>query len=126
MFENVTYTFYSDTLGRAFVPDEKTFDRLALANKIYMRTLIDDGIVAGERMENGIDTAVCIMSEIDWLTKNGTDSESANVASESINGYSVSYDRTKDQEEARKNAKSVEEKKYFWISSCCLLQKAVL
>ncbi len=126
MFENVTYTFYSDTLGRAFVPDEKTFDSLALANKIYMRTLIDDGIVAGERMENGIDTAVCMMSEIDWLTKSGTDSESANVASESINGYSVSYDRTKDQEEARKNAKSVEEKKYFWISSCCLLQKAVL
>ena len=68
MFENVNYTFYSDTLGRSAVPTESDFDRYADDNKMFMKRLVSDGIVT-EREENGIDIAVCRMIEIDWLTE---------------------------------------------------------
>lgn len=116
MFENVTYTFYSDTLGRAIVPSEADFCRYALDNQLFMQRLIDDGIVT-EKMENGIDTAVCRMIEIDFLQAEEmsgeaeSNTEGAAIASESINGYSYSYDRTAQQESIKLNAKSSAAKK---------------
>ena len=114
MFENVNYTFYSDTLGRSAVPTESDFDRYADDNKMFMKRLVSDGIVT-EREENGIDTAVCRMIEIDWLTEqeaSGSAAESGGaVASESINGYSYSIDRTAQQEAVKLNAKSAAAKK---------------
>lgn len=114
MFENVNYTFYSDTLGRSAVPTEADFDRYADDNKLYMKGLINDGIVA-EREENGIDSAVCRMIEVDYLTEQEATGAAAenggSVASESINGYSYSYDRTAQQEAVKRNAKSAAQKK---------------
>lgn len=114
MFENVNYTFYSDTLGRSAVPTEAEFDLYAEDNKMFLKRLVDDGIVT-EREENGLDTAVCRMAEIDWLTAreaSGAAAESGGcVASESINGYSYSYDRTAQQEAVRLNAKSAAARK---------------
>jgi hypothetical protein len=112
MFENVNYTYYSDTLGRSAVPTEADFNFYADDNKLLMKQLVNDGIVT-EREENGIDTAVCRMIEIDYLTEQEASgaSESGGVSSESINGYSYSYDRTAQQESARLNAKSAAEKK---------------
>jgi hypothetical protein len=112
MFENVTYTYYSDTLGRSAVPTESDFNRYADDNKLFMKGLINDGIVT-EREENGVDIAVCRMIEIDYLTEQEASgaSESGGVSSESINGYSYSYDRTAQQESAKLNAKSTAEKK---------------
>lgn len=114
MFENVNYTFYSDTLGRSAVPTESDFDRYADDNKMFMKRLVSDGIVT-EREENGIDIAVCRMIEIDWLTEqeaSGSAAESGGaVASESINGYSYSIDRTAQQEAVKLNAKSAAAKK---------------
>lgn len=112
MFENVTYTYYSDTLGRSAVPTEADFNFYADDNKLLMKQLVNDGIVT-ELEENGIDTAVCRMIEIDYLTEQEASgaSESGGVSSESINGYSYSYDRTAQQESARLNAKSAAEKK---------------
>ncbi len=114
MFENVNYTFYSDTLGRSAVPTEADFNSYADDNKMLMKRLVSDGIVT-EREENGIDTAVCRMIEIDWLTAqeaSGAAAESGgSVASESINGYSYSYDKTAQQEAVKLNAKSAAEKK---------------
>ena len=114
MFENVNYTFYSDTLGRSVVPTEADFNNYADDNKMFMKQLVNDGIVK-EREENGIDIAVCRMIEIDYLTEqeaSGAAAEdSGSVASESINGYSYSYDKTAQQEAVKLNAKSAAEKK---------------
>ena len=68
MFENVNYTYYSETLGRSAVPTEADFNRYADDNRLFMKGLINDGIVT-EREENGIDNAVCRMIEIDYLTE---------------------------------------------------------
>jgi hypothetical protein len=114
MFENVNYTFYSETLGRSVIPTETDFNLYADDNKMFMKRLVNDGIVT-EREENGIDTAVCRMIEIDYLTAQEASGSAAenggSVASESINGYSYSYDRTAQQEAVKLNAKSAAAKK---------------
>ena len=114
MFENVNYTYYSETLGRSAVPTEADFNRYADDNRLFMKGLITDGIVT-EREENGIDDAVCRMIEIDYLTEQEASVAAAesggSVASESINGYSYSYDKTAQQEAVKRNAKSAAEKK---------------
>lgn len=114
MFENVTYTFYTETLGRSAVPSEADFNRYADDNKMFMKQLIADGMVK-EREENGIDTAVCRMIEIDYTTEQEASGAAAenggSVASESINGYSYSYDKTAQQAAVKLNAKSAAEKK---------------
>lgn len=113
MFENVNYTYYSETLGRSAVPTEADFNRYADDNRLFMKGLINDGIVT-EREENGIDNAVCRMIEIDYLTEqeaSGAAAESGSVASESINGYSYSYDKTAQQEAVKLNSKSAAAKK---------------
>lgn len=114
MFENVNYTFYSDTLGRSAVPTEADFNNYADDNKMFVKQLVNDGIVT-EREENGLDIAVCRMIEIDYLTAQEASGAAAenggSVASESINGYSYSYDKTAQQEAVKRNAKSAAEKK---------------
>ena len=114
MFENVNYTFYSDTLGRSAVPTEADFNNYADDNKMLVNQLVNDGIVT-EREENGLDIAVCRMIEIDYLTAQEASGAAAenggSVASESINGYSYSYDKTAQQEAVKLNAKSAAEKK---------------
>lgn len=114
MFENVNYTYYSETLGRSAVPSEADFNNYADDNKMFMKRLVNDGIVT-EREENGLDIAVCRMIEIDYLTAQETSGAAAenggSVASESINGYSYSYDKTAQQEAVKLNAKSAAAKK---------------
>lgn len=114
MFGNVNYTYYSDTLGRSAVPTEADFNRYADDNRLFMKGLINDGIVT-EREENGISNAVCRMIEIDYLTEQEASGAAAenggSVASESINGYSYSYDKTAQQEAVKRNAKSAAQKK---------------
>lgn len=109
MFKNATYIFYIDTLGRSVVPDEDTFNRFADDNKMFIKRLIDDGIVA-EREVNGIDIAVCRMIEIDYLEEQEA-KENNRIASESINGYSYTYDNSARQKALELNAKSTERKK---------------
>ena len=114
MFENVNYTFYSDTLGRSAVPTEADFNNYADDNKMFVKQLVNNGIVT-EREENGLDIAVCRMIEIDYLTAQEASGAAAenggSVASESINGYSYSYDKTAQQEAVKLNAKSAAAKK---------------
>ena len=114
MFENVNYDFYKTTLGRSAVPTEADFSNYADDNKMFMKRLVADGIVTG-REENGLDIAVCRMIEIDYLTAQEASGAAAenggSVASESINGYSYSYDKTAQQEAVKLNAKSAAAKK---------------
>ena len=113
MFENVNYNFYKNTLGRSVIPDEATFNFYADDDKMFMKKLLLDDVVS-EREENGVDIAVCRMIEIDYQAAqeaSGASESDGALASESINGYSYSYDRTAQQESAKLNAKSTATKK---------------
>ena len=125
MFENVNYNFYKTTLGRSVVPDEASFNGYAIENKLFVKQLINDGLIV-EREKNGIDSAVCMMIEIDYITAQEANGSGGAISSESINGYSYSYDRTIVQETARLNIKSTEAKKYKWLRLYCDVLQGVM
>lgn len=127
MFENVNYNFYKTNLGRSAIPDEAAFNEYAAENKLFVKRLINDGVIF-EIEKDGIDSAVCMMIETDYntaLEMSGNAAESGAVTSESINGYSYSYDRTAAQEEAKLNAKSTESKKLKWLRLYCDIVQGV-
>jgi len=114
MFEKVTYMQYSDVLGRSAVPDEKTFNALALEQKAYVRTLLP--FLAG-RGEDGIDNAVCMMTEEQYRNdKAGEDGRK--VTSESVSGFSQSFDVT--------GVRTLFDKKMYWLNLYCFVNTAVL
>lgn len=127
MFENVNYNFYKTNLGRSAVPDETAFNEYAAENKLFVKRLINDGVIF-ELEKDGIDSAVCMMIETDYTAAqaaSGNATEGGAVTSESINGYSYSYDLTAAQEEAKLNAKSLEAKKLKWLRLYCDLVQGV-
>ena len=125
MFENVNYDFYKTNLGRSAIPDEATFNEYAIENKLFIKRLISDGMLV-EREENGIDSAVCMMIEVDYIEAQEAKGSNGAITSETINGYSCSYDRTVVQEVAKLNAKSTEAKKYKWLKLYCDVLQGVL
>lgn len=118
-FDNVTYEHYSEVLGRAIVPDAATFEQFKLENVLYMKSLINDGLIM-EREAGGIDDACCMMIEESY---NAAQIESGNaggaITSESIGGYSYSKSSKASDIQTEKNAKSTAEKKYKWLSLYC-------
>ena len=125
MFENVNYNFYKTALGRSAIPDEATFNEYAIENKLFVKRLINDDMIV-EREKDGIDSAVCMMIEVDYIEAQEVKGSNGAVASETINGYSCSYDRTVVQEVAKLNAKSTEAKKYKWLKLYCDVLQGVL
>ena len=124
MFENVNYTYYSETLGRSAVPDPEAFNKFVLENEMYMKRLISDGLVE-EREENGIDSAVCMMVEVDYLASQTANGESAPEGSESIGSYSHSVNTKAYEKYIEQNAKSIEQQKYRWIGLFCNIHNGV-
>lgn len=109
-FENVTYTFYSDTLGRAVVPNEEEFNALKLLNVQTFKKWLPYCI---ELEENGIDKAVCMMIEVEYQDKQiVTGADDSAVASESTGGHSITYGSTARNKLDELNAVSTEKKKY--------------
>lgn len=106
LFDNATYEFYTGTLGRSAVPSAEEFAVRVGDNVLFLKRLVSDGIVS-EREADGLSAAACRMAEIDYLAEKDAEGGGPSVASESINGYSVSYDNTARQEAARLNARSV-------------------
>lgn len=109
-FDNVTYTYYSDTLGRAVVPNETEFNALKLLNIQLFKKWLP---YCTELEENGIDNAVCMMIETEYqdnqIVKGLDDSA---VSSESVGGHSYSYGSTAKNKLEELNAVSTEKKKY--------------
>lgn len=103
MFEKVNFAFYSGAFGRTAIPDEETFNQYALKNRQFVKTLVDDGLLI-EREDGGIDKAVCMMIEEDFIV--GGDDRA--TTSESVSGYSWSGTQ-----------KSLEAKKYSWLKAFC-------
>ena len=118
MFENVNYTFYSDTLGRSDVPTEADFNKYALENKLFVKRLLGDGLIV-EREENGIDSAVCMMIEIDYKAAQIATGEALPASSESIGSFSHSKNTKAYDTQVELNAKSVEQQKYRVLSLFC-------
>lgn len=105
MFENVNFAFYSGELGRTAIPDEETFNQYVLKNRQFVKTLVDDGLIV-EREDGGIDKAVCMMIEEDFIV--GGDDRA--TTAESVGGYSWSGTQ-----------KSLEAKKYAWLKAFCFI-----
>ena len=87
MFENVNYTFYSDTLGRSDVPTETDFNKYKLENLLFVKRLLGDGLIV-EREERGVDSAVCMMIEIDYKAAQIATGDALPASSESIGSFS--------------------------------------
>lgn len=88
-FENVNYIFYSETLGRAVVPTAEEFDALKLENVQRVKNLMP---YIEELEENGIDKAVCMMIEKEYLFNQVSSGEVDGViSSESLGGHSIQY-----------------------------------
>lgn len=117
-FDNVTYDYYTDVLGRSVVPDEQTFDRYKLENELYVKRLFADGLIA-EREENGIASAVCMMVEEDYQHAQLMEGAALIDTSESIGGYSHSVDTKAYDVAVEKNAQPVSALKYKWLSLFC-------
>lgn len=107
MFENVNFAFYSGDMARTVIADEQSFNQYTLKNKAFVKGLVEDGLIV-EREEYGIDKAVCMMIEEDYLS--GGDDRA--TTSESVGGYSWSGTQ-----------KSIEAKKYAWLKAFCYVVK---
>ena len=118
MFENVNYTFYSDTFGRSDVPTEADFNKYKLENVLFVKRLLGDGLIV-EREENGIDSAVCMMIEVDYKAAQIATGGALPASSESIGNFSHSKNTKAYDTQVELNAKSVEQQKYRALSLFC-------
>lgn len=118
MFENVNYTFYSSEMGRANVPDSETFEKYVLENTLEFKKLYETGLIKPKE-ENGIDKAVCMMIEVQYMDEQtALGEDSAAPASESISGYSYSLSETAKMCQ-QQNFKTTSQKKLYWIGLFC-------
>lgn len=120
LFDNVNYTYYTETLGRSVVPDEATFNAGKLEVVLWVKSLYNDGLLI-EREPGGIDNACCMMIESDYEAAQA-EAGAGNVdTSESIGGYSHSMSVKAAELAAEKNAKSADEMRYKWLELYCHL-----
>ena len=117
-FDNVTYTYYTGTLGRTKVPSEAVFNDYKLQNVLYVKSLLNDGLIK-ERKAGGIDDACCMMIEEDYCAAQAQAGADDVQTSESIGGYSYTASSKASELAIEKNAKSTAEKKYEWLSLYC-------
>lgn len=92
MFENVNYTFYTETMKRSSVPDEATFERFK--EQMELRFLKIAQFVTGEAVENGKDKTVCMWIEEAFKAEASGIADGAKLNSESLGGYSRSFDNS--------------------------------
>ncbi len=121
LFDNVTYTHYHDDLGRSVVPDAATFDAGKLEIILYVKSLVNDGLIV-EREPGGIDDACCMMIETGYQaaqTAAGKGDAGGVMTSENIGSYSYSKSAKAAEIAVEKNAKSADESRYKWLSLYC-------
>ena len=108
MFENVNFTYYTQTLHRSVVPTQADFQRWTPEAEAYMTPLLP---FLNEREPGGIDKATCMVVEEFYKGSNSGIPAGARVASESIDSYSRSFNLD--------GAKSADAQKEFWILAYC-------
>lgn len=115
MFENVTFENYRNALLRDIIPDENAFNRHKLKNVLYAKKLLP---YATEREAGGLDDAVCMMIEVDYLEEKSGVQNGIVKTSESIDGYSYSIDASK--------VKTNEQLKMEWLRLFCKVDTGVI
>lgn len=94
MFEHVTYSFYSDAMGRAIIPDEAAFNRHKTEACAFVRSKLPF-IAAYE--EKGLDKAACMVAEALYEAARDKTADGRIETSRSIEGFSQSFDVSKTQ-----------------------------
>lgn len=92
MFEKVTYEFYTDTMKRSIVPDEATFE--TFKEQMELRFLKIAQFITGEAVEDGKDKTVCMWIEEAFKAETSGIADGAKLNSESLGGYSRSFDNS--------------------------------
>lgn len=118
LYDNVTYEYYTDTLGRHIVPDAEAFELYKLENLQQVKALLAEGLLA-EREANGIANACCMMIEEDYRAAEIAAGKTGVTASETIGGYSHSMSTKAADLQTEKDARSTAEKKYKWLKLYC-------
>ena len=72
-----------------------------------------------ERNENGIDSAVCLMCEVDYLEAQAIITANMSKKSESLDGYSYTLDAGEKERIQDANFKTTAEKKRYWLGLYC-------
>lgn len=94
MFEHVTYSFYSDVMGRAVIPDENTFNRHKTEACAFVRSKLP--FVAALE-DKALDKAACMVAEALYEAERDKTADGRIEASRSIEGFSQSFDVSKVQ-----------------------------
>lgn len=124
-YTQVTYTYYTETLGRAVVPNEQEFNALKLPNVQTMKHYEEIGVVE-ELESNGIISAVCMMIEAEYSNNRLKQGESpSSIASESLGGHSVSYGSSALNKQVELDAQSLDAQKIGAIKLFCRLNIGV-
>lgn len=124
-YTQVTYSYYTETLGRAVVPNEQEFNALKLPNIQTMKHYEEIGVVE-ELESNGIISAVCMMIEAEYSNNQLKQGESSSsIASESLGGHSVSYGSSALNKQVELDAQSLDAQKIGAIKLFCRLNIGV-
>lgn len=124
---NVDFLFYKDVMKKDKITDEATFNKYLDDNLAFVKNLSGDELII-ERESDGLKKAVCVMCEKDYehdtlingnASAENTNAGSGNIASESIGGYSVSYDTSRRNKAIELNEKSIEHKKFRVLRKYC-------
>ena len=115
-FENVTYTFYTETLGRSVIPSEIEFNKLTLENILRMKTYLP---FLTERAENGIDSATCLACEVCYQDAQAVLFDNLEKKTVSLDGYSETLDVSEKERIQAGNFKTTDEKIRYWIDLFC-------
>lgn len=108
MFESVNYTYYSNELGRAVVPDEETFNKYVLEATTYMRQVMPALI---EREQNAFDKCACLI--VEELYNEALTGYSGRIeTSRSVDGVSQSFEVSK--------AETLYTRQNKWVDAFCI------
>lgn len=120
MFDNVTYEFYTNVLKRSIIPTQEEFDSHAMLNIAYYESL-NSVYVITPHSENGIDSAICMMCEVDYQTDKALTGEenSGRVSGVSVGSVSESYDKSYANAVIAANVKPAELQKMDYLKLFC-------
>lgn len=116
---DVDFKFYMDAMGRCVIPDESAFNSHKEKNVLFVSDLAGENLIV-EKKEDGLKKAVCLMIEADYENERAM-SASGSVSSESVGGYSVSYDNSGKNKRLELDAKSLEQVKYEILKRYCVI-----
>lgn len=115
MFEHVTYSFYSDAMGRAVIPDEASFNNHKTEAIAFVKTKLP---FISPAEDNGIDKAACMIAEELYKADKSKTADGRIETSRSIEGFSQSFDVSKVQ--------TLYERQMFWLRAFCTVSTGLI